>query len=148
MSSVLFRAGKRFLASGALCGLLLLSSGCGGAAAPTPVTGHVTLNGKPMTSGTVTFVPNKAKGNTSGEEPLGEINAKSEYTLQTRGKPGAAPGWYKVTVTSTGPITPDNTSVTTTSIINTTYTNPMTTPLEKEVVEKPAPGTYDLQVGP
>jgi hypothetical protein len=148
MSSVLFRAGKRFLVCGALGGLLLLSSGCGGGAAPAPVAGHVTLNSKPMSSGTVTFVPNKAKGNTSGEEPMGEINAKGEYTLQTRGKPGAALGWYKVTVTSTGPITPDNTSVTTTSLINTTYTNPTTTPLEKEVVEKPAPGAYDLQVGP
>lgn len=145
--SVIFRAGKRFLVSGTLGGLLLLS-GCGGGAASTPVTGHVTLNGKPMTSGTVTFVPNKAKGNTSGEEPLGEINAQGEYTLQTRGKPGAALGWYKVTVASTGPITPDNTSPPTKSIINTTYTNPMTTTLEKEVVEKPAPGAYDLQVGP
>ncbi len=147
MSSVLFRAGKRFLFSGALGGLLSLSSGCGGPAA-APVTGHVALNGKPMTSGTVTFVPVKAKGNTSVEEALGDINAKGEYTLQTRGKSGVALGWYKVTVASTGPITPDNTSATATSLINTTYTNPQTTPLEKEVVEKPASGAYDLQVGP
>ena len=148
MSSPMFRAGKRFLLCGALCGLLWLSSsGCGGPAS-APVTGHVTLNGKPFTSGTVTFVPDKAKGNTSGEEPLGEINAQGEFTVQSRGKPGAALGWYKVTVNSTGPTTLDNTNPSTTSIINTTYTNPKTTPLEKEVVEKPAPGAYDLQIGP
>jgi hypothetical protein len=147
MSSAIFRLGKRSLLCIALGSLLWLSSGCGGSNA-APVTGHVMLNGKALTAGTVTFVPDKSKGNTSGEEPMGEINAKGEYTLQTRGKPGAALGWYQVTVTSTGPITPDNTSVTTTSLINTTYTNPTTTPLEKEVVEKPAPGAYDLQVGP
>jgi hypothetical protein len=148
MSSPKFRPAKRFLLCGALGGLLWLSSGCGGGSASAPVTGHVTLNGKPLTSGTVTFVPDKAKGNNSGDEPLGELNAQGEFTVQNRGKPGAALGWYKVTVNSMGPTTLDNTSPNTQSLINTTYTNPKTTPLEKEVVEKPAAGAYDLQIGP
>jgi hypothetical protein len=147
MSSAIFRLGKRSLLCIALGSLLWLSSGCGGSKA-APVTGHVTLNGKALTAGTVTFVPDKSKGNTSGEEPMGEINAQGEYTVQTRGKPGAPLGWYKVTVLSTGPTTLDNTSPSTTSAINTTYTDPKITPLEKEVVEKPAPGAYDLQIGP
>lgn len=132
----------------ALGGLVCLSGGCDSSAKLTPVTGHVTgPDGKPLTSGTVNFHPNKAKDNSFGQESLGDIDAQGEFTLQTRGKPGAPLGWYKVTVASMGPTTPDNTNPSTTSLVNTTYSNAATTPLE-EVVDKAAPGAYDLKVGP
>src|SRR5262249_8279350 len=139
---------NRFLLGVTLCGLVWLSSGCGGGAKLTPVSGRVTMNGKPLTSGYVNFRPNKTKGNTFGGEPIGEINAQGEYTLQTKGKPGAPLGAYKVTVSVTGPMTEDNTKATTKSLINPTYGNPDTTPLEVEVVAEPKSGAYDLQIGP
>jgi len=139
---------NRFLLSVALCGLVWLSSGCGKSAKLTPVSGRVTMNGKPLTSGFVNFRPNKTKGNTFGGEPIGEINAQGEYTLQTMGKPGAPLGAYKVTVSVTGATTEDNTKATPKSLINPTYTNPDTTPLEVEVVAEPKSGAYDLLIGP
>ncbi len=129
--------------------LVWFTTGCGGDSAKlVPVKGVVTINGKPLTSGTVQFRPNKAKGNTSTEEPLGLINDQGEFSLETRGKPGAPLGSYKVTVASTGPVTPDNTKVSTQSIINTTYMHADITPLECDVVDKPKPGAYDLKLSP
>jgi len=139
---------KRFLVSVALCGLVGLSSGCAGGPKVVPVSGRVTMNGKPLTSGVVSYRPNKAKGNTFGGEPMGDINAQGEYTLQVMGKPGAPLGAYKVVVNVTGPITEDNTKATTKSLINPTYANVDTTPLEVEVVAEPKQGAYDLLIGP
>jgi hypothetical protein len=130
--------------------LLLAAGGCGsGGSKLAPVSGRVTLaDGKPLTSGFVNFRPDKTKGNTFGGEAVGEINSQGEYTLNVRGKPGAPLGAYKVTVSSTGPTTTDNTNPSAQSVINPTYSNPGTTPLEKTVVDKPAAGAYDLQIGP
>lgn len=129
--------------------LVWFTTGCGGDSAKlVPVKGVVTVNGKPLTSGTVQFRPNKSKGNTATVEPIGQINDQGEFTLETYGKPGAPLGPYKVTVASTGPITADNTKVSTQSIINTTYMHADITPLECDVVDKPTPGAYDLKLSP
>src|SRR5205807_2178944 len=47
-----------------------------------------------------------------------------------------------------GPTRPDHTNPSTASLVNTPYSNPEPTPRGREVVDKPAPGAYDLQVGP
>jgi len=128
-----------------------LGSGCsGGSSGLVPVSGKVTVDGKPLTSGWVSFRPDKTKGNTSAEEPNAEINSQGEYTLRTRGKPGAPPGAYKVVVSSSGAVTPDNTKVAAESkpLVNLTYSNPDTTTLTMTVVDKPEPGHYDLKLGP
>jgi len=127
-----------------------LIAGCGGGGGPAlaPVSGRVTVNNKPVTSGWVTFKPDKAKGNTFGGEPMGEINAQGEYTLSTNGKPGAPLGPYKVTVSSSGPTPPDNTKVKVQNQLNTTYLHPDTTPLEAVVTKEPAAGAYDLKLTP
>jgi len=139
--------GNQLLRIVALGGLIWLSCGCGSDAKLVPVSGKVAYtDGKPVTSGYVTYKPDKSKGNKFGGEPLGEINAQGEYTLQTRGKPGAPLGAYKIIVTSTGAPTPDNTKVTTEQQINMTYANVDTTPLNKEVVASPTAGHYDLKV--
>lgn len=123
-------------------------SGCGGEKL-IPVSGKVTFaDGKPLTSGSVMFKPDKAKGNTFSGEAIGEINSSGEYTLQSRGKPGAPAGAYKVIVTSTGPTTPDNTKVSTQSLVPQKYLTAETTPLEKTVADKAPAGTYDLQLLP
>jgi hypothetical protein len=138
---------NRFLLGVALCGLIGLSSGCGGTKL-TPVSGRVTVDGKALTTGTVRFIPDKAKGNTFGGEPIGEINAQGEYTLQTRGKPGAPLGSYKVAVSANESIGTDNTSAKPGSLVNPTYSLAETTPLEIQVVAQPGAGAYDLKLGP
>jgi hypothetical protein len=136
----------------ALVGVALFAavSGCG----PTgerflPVAGKVTLDGKPLPVGAVSFRPDASKGNKSMHIPTGEINAQGNYVLETTGKKGAPPGWYKVLVfadawalkevVSARPPTPK-------WMMNLKYTEPTTTPLSVEVVERPAPGAYDFDV--
>jgi hypothetical protein len=131
-----------------LAGLVCLV-GCDSGPTLVPVKGVVMLNDKPLTSGTVIYHPDKGKGNKFGGLSIGEINDKGEYTLLTNGKPGAPVGDCKVTVTSTGSATvPDNTKPTTKSPVNQTYATVELTPLAVQVVEKGAPGAYDLKVGP
>tara|TARA_R110002111_G_scaffold191869_2_gene258212 strand:- start:26446 stop:26913 length:468 start_codon:yes stop_codon:yes gene_type:complete len=85
-----------------MCTLMLGLTGCGGAAAtetlPTtvPVAGVVTLDGKPLVSATVTFVP---RGATKGVECVGFTDESGKYTLtQIRGAEGAPPGEYRVVI--------------------------------------------------
>ncbi|MBW3542412.1 MAG: hypothetical protein KY476_19275 [Planctomycetes bacterium] len=77
---------------------LLLMCGCGGRdpdrPATAPVTGTVTYNGKPLTEGTVTFVP-QAKGNPA----TGQIGPNGRFTLTTyETNDGAVVGFHVVTV--------------------------------------------------
>lgn len=85
-----------------LCILLLGMTGCGGAVAKealpktVPVSGLVTMNGKPLVSATVTFVP---QGETKGVECVGFTDESGKYTLkQVRGAAGAPPGDYRVVI--------------------------------------------------
>src|SRR4051812_13406743 len=80
--------------------VLLVLSGCKKDETESflPVTGKVTLDGKPLTVGTVSFRPDVTRGNTSMHIPTGEIDAQGNYTLVTIRKNGAPPGWYKVLV--------------------------------------------------
>ncbi|HXD85262.1 MAG TPA: hypothetical protein VN641_02130 [Urbifossiella sp.] len=126
----------------ALCGLL---AGCGdGGPKLYPVTGKVTVGGKPLTSGTVVYNPEKSNSFTG--ICVGELNGEGVYTLNTRGKPGAPAGAYKVTISSTGPVSQDNTKPPTKSLINTGYSLVETTNLETTVGDNP--GKYDFEVTP
>ena len=139
---------RRFGCAILFAGLLSSTLGCGDDVKLVPVSGRVTIDGKPLTSGWVAFKPDKSKGNNFGGELTGEVNSEGEYTIQHRGKPGAPLGAYKVTVSSTGPTTPDNTKPNTKSLIRTNYLQVATTPLAVEVVKEPAPGAYDLKLSP
>ena len=85
-----------------VCSLLVGLSGCGGGAEDTslpttvPVSGTVTLKGKPLVSATVTFVP---QGETKGVECVGFTDDAGKFQLkQIRGAEGAPPGSYKVVI--------------------------------------------------
>jgi len=69
----------------------VLLVGCGRHAAY--VAGDVTLAGKPLTSGVVTFTPIVA-----GPSAYGNVGEDGRYFLQTGGGKGLDPGNYKVTV--------------------------------------------------
>jgi len=59
-----------------------------------PVTGKVTVQGKPLATAVVTFLQVDEKGTTS----VGETDADGVYDLSYGGKPGAAAAKYKVAI--------------------------------------------------
>ena len=108
--------------------------GCGGVKR-VPVTGSVTLDGKPLEGGVLLFHPDASRGNTNRAGCTGPVK-NGRYTLVTSGVTrdetgdGAPLGWYKVTLLNDLPGAP---------VINVhgKYLNPETTPLEVEIVEDP-----------
>jgi len=110
------------------------------------VKGKVLLDGKPLTKGSVRFVPDKAKGNTAGVEPTGVIGDTGEYELITNGKSGAPLGSYTVCVVS-GEI-PDSGNPTAVPKGGPAprFAQPETSKLSVDVVASPAAGAYDLKV--
>jgi hypothetical protein len=109
------------------------------------VTGKVTVDGNPLTLGSVRFVPDKTKGNTSPTESVGEIKSDGTYTLTTNGKTGVPAGWYKVTVTAAEPVDsskPFSGKV----LVAPKYNVPETSGIDKEVKSSAAAGAYDIAV--
>jgi hypothetical protein len=110
-----------------------------------PVSGKVSLDGTLLKKGSVVFWPNKDKGNNSPHEAAAQIDADGTFELYTKGRAGAVPGHYKVTVNA-------STEVSSTEplkgklLVPQKYTKRETTPLLLEVVESPASGRYDLTV--
>ncbi len=132
-------------------GLLMLAgttAGCSssvpGIGKLVPVSGRVTADGVPLTTGSLLFEPNAARGNTSPHQPVGEIDGEGRYRLVTQGHAGAPPGWYRVAVVSLEPVDPKNPYAARRSFIDSRYGKTLTSGLEVEVVEAPQPGQYDL----
>jgi hypothetical protein len=126
--------------------LFLGLTGCGDSIGHTvPVKGKVTVDGKALSKGSVTFWPNKEKGNNSQHEAGGQISEDGSYEVYTKGKAGIPPGHYKVTVVAQTDA--DNTAPTKVKLlVPQKYTKAETTPLLIEVVENPASGAYNLDV--
>ena len=78
--------------------LALVLAGCGGGH-PATVGGTVMLDGKPLTTGNVTFF-SPATGITA----YGSIQPNGRYTLQTGSDHGLPVGEYTVTVVATEPV--------------------------------------------
>jgi hypothetical protein len=80
--------------------LLLLAAGCGSSKI-APVSGRVTLNGKPLPNASVTFAPVGGKGNQEpGPSSAGKTDADGRYTLALIGQDGkgAMIGKHKVRI--------------------------------------------------
>jgi hypothetical protein len=106
-----------------------------------PVKGKVTLDGQPVTSGQVSFVPADEK--TGAGESAGTIGADGAYEIHTAGQSGAPLGKYKVTVT------PDMSKAMQggmTMPFPQKYGDPRNTPLQVEVINSPEQGRYDLKM--
>lgn len=83
----------RFLSLTALIGLL---AGCGDGGRLGRVSGTVTVDGKPVTQGTIMFVP------ADGKAAIGAIGPDGRFTLTTYSDgDGALVGPHKVTILST-----------------------------------------------
>ncbi|QDU89250.1 hypothetical protein Pla175_26370 [Pirellulimonas nuda] len=97
------RAAPHRFARRLLClGLILVAAGCGSSRRGlVEVSGIVTLDGAPVTSGKIEFYP------PSGRPSAGEIDGEGRYRLTTyEPGDGVLPGEYKVTITSV--LTPDD----------------------------------------
>src|SRR5262245_40414064 len=64
-----------------------------------PVTGKVLYKGALLRDGVIVFSPDTTRGE-SGANAYGKINADGTYTLMTGDSPGAAAGWYRITISS------------------------------------------------
>jgi hypothetical protein len=125
--------------------LLLLGvlAGALGCERTVPVKGTVTIDNRPLENGSVLFIPDKEKDNTTTSEPRGVVK-DGKYELFTTGKPGAPVGWYKVVVSAGVAVEADNTKVQTPSArLASKYNDPERTDLRVEV--KPD-GSFDLKL--
>lgn len=112
-----------------------------------PVSGKVSIEGKPLIVGSVSFRPDAAKGNPSQHHPTGSIDPSGNFELYTIGKKGAPPGWYKVVVfadanaqskqTAAHPLPPR-------WLVNTRYLTEQTSDLSIEVTASAT--QYDLKL--
>jgi hypothetical protein len=112
----------------------------------TPVAGHVTVDGKPLATGSVTFHPDAAKGNQTPHIPVGSLDAQGNYKLMSATKEGAPAGWYKVTVSAQEPIDPQNPYAPPKNLINPKFSDSSTSGLGIEVVDQPPAGAYDIKL--
>jgi hypothetical protein len=155
MHSRLFRFRDSLYAATAIF-FALQAFGCGdssGVGKTLPVTGKITLDDGPLTATNtmVLFKPDSRRGNNSPFEPAGAVDSQGNYTLVTKGKNGAPPGWYKVTVTATEPRGaeekgPRNHRPGPKSLLPAKYGQAATTTVAIEVVENPASGAYDVKL--
>jgi hypothetical protein len=121
--------------------------GCGENLKTIPVSGKVTVRGKPLPLGSVSYVPDATKGNDVRVTPSGSIDSNGNYRLTSKGKPGAPPGWYKVVVrTMVAGMDPAESAKA--PKINASYGSPATTPLTLEVTPDTSPDSYDLKLTP
>jgi hypothetical protein len=83
---------------------LVLVLGCGSRKF-APVSGKVTLNGKPLADATVNFQPIAKEGSIeAGVGSAGKTNADGEFTLKTStGEDGAVVGNHRVMITVLAP---------------------------------------------
>lgn len=125
--------------------------GCGGGSKTAPVHGRVSLDGKPLTAGTVTFTPE------AGRSATGYIQSDGTFSLTTFAEgDGALPGPHKVSVSggSVGPPqrpnfdTDDVKGAVSKAVIPVKYANPDASGLTFEVKlgEDNAP-EFDLKAG-
>lgn len=141
------------------CWRLLLAcvlAGCGPAENVEkvyPVSGVVTVDGKPLTGAkiqTVAFMPEDPK---QVLLPTADIDANGRYELLTIGKKGAPLGKYKVLVWATNdpgatgnPWGPDGKLRKVEYLIDVKYTSKETSDLSIEVTATPTAGQYDLKL--
>jgi len=96
-----------------------------------PVTGSVTLDGKPLPRGSVQFVPDTGRG-TEGPTATAEIQPDGTYTLTTAGQNGAMIGWHRARVVSKQE-PKDETDTDPPSLIPIKYSHPQRSGLSYEV---------------
>lgn len=141
---------RRVLLLGINFSVLVCCLGCGSSAPHTiPVSGTVTFDGKPLSKGTISFIPAGDKTE-FGRPATGNIDPQGNYTLSTF-KPGdgAVPGKYQVAVVSIAnepsPEEMAEKGAQITSTIPAGYNSPMTSGL-RATVEAGGAMTLDFEL--
>jgi hypothetical protein len=146
---------RRFATMAALA-VIFMFHGCGdGGPRRVPVSGTLTLNGKPLEGATVTFAPDPT--NPVGTPGGAFTDKDGSYIAASDQRPGLAAGKYKVLVTKSalknGAKVPDEfkddpmmavTSGLTIELLPPAYSNANTSPLSLDVPE--AGGSFDFDV--
>lgn len=89
---------KRIMFIGSFCAMNL--AGCGDDGPKlVPVSGTVTMNGKPLEGATIAFSPEPSNKEGQGADDI--TGPTGNYKAMTRGRSGVVPGKYKVVVTKT-----------------------------------------------
>ena len=84
----------------ALLGLVVVLIGCGDGSGMVPVKGKILLDGAPLPSASISFVPQG-----EGRQATGTTDAQGVFTLSTVDpKDGAMPGKYKVILSQNLPV--------------------------------------------
>jgi hypothetical protein len=127
--------------------LLAALTGCDstGLGRIVPVKGKVTQDGQPLTTGSLVFKPDAAKGNSSKFEPSSAIGSDGSYSLFTKEKEGAPLGWYKVGVIAEQE-NPNDPYAARKSLVPPRYNDAESSGLGVEVVASPAADAYDLKL--
>ena len=76
--------------------LLAAAAGCDGRRAPVPVSGTVTLDGRPVEGATVTF--HLIGDDKEGRLAIGQTDKTGTFQLKTGNENGVRPGKYKVVI--------------------------------------------------
>jgi hypothetical protein len=131
-------------------GLAVALSGCGSEPRPefAPVSGTVRINGRPQPRLLLRFSPDAEKGNGLPAIATGTSDAQGKYTLryEFRGEEGegAPVGWHRVSVIDTSVGHTPQGQMPKPSAVPLPYSNPSTSPLQKEV--KPGEQTIDIDI--
>jgi hypothetical protein len=129
-----------------LCGILFCAAGCRGEQGEKllPVSGKITVDNGPVTTGNVTFYPDGSKGNSTPHQPMGVLDAAGNYELFVPiARKGAPAGWYKVVVYAVDDPQPGKPNK---YLVNKKYADVETTTLKIEVSANAKPGHYDLKL--
>jgi hypothetical protein len=131
-----------------LCAFGLLALvGCGGLKC-VPVSGTLTLDGKPLPGYGLAFIPDTSKGNNEHVGCFSRFDSQGHYDLKAEGvkgsdrSPGAPLGWYKVVLITDLEGMPRPLKFK----VDAKYLEVDKTPLSVEVVAKPEPGRYDFKL--
>jgi hypothetical protein len=77
--------------------LLAFAIGCGSGPKLVPVSGVVTLNGKPLGEAVIQFLPDPP---TEDAHPADDVtDPEGNYQAETKGRSGVVPGKYRVVIT-------------------------------------------------
>ena len=139
-----------WLTSGTVAAAALVCIGCGTSDGlnRAPMTGTVTMDGKPLTRGIVVLMPIEG---TKAPQATGAIRADGTYSIETSNRPGAVVGKHKVIVQCREELTVEEQRAMKPprSLIPpqyAKYTRYEETPL---IVEVPPEGTvFDVKIGP
>jgi hypothetical protein len=98
------------------------------------VCGKVNYKGRPLTSGTIVFVPDAEHG-TNGALARADIQPDGSYRLKCGELVGTVPGWHRVTVTCVedGGLAPGQILVVPRSVLPAKYQDPQLSGLSCEV---------------